>query len=118
MVDELLAERRAEADRETWSSCACARRSALLAHLRDEPGADVVAEAIASGRSSRRQSCRGIQPRRRSGGDPAKLAAELTKADYSMARSSSSRSRPLTHRRGRLRPLTRDAGSHSATERA
>ena len=71
--------------------------SALLAHLRDEPGADVVGEAIASGAVISTVNLAEVFSRVADrGGDPAKLALNSLKADYSMARSPSSRSRPLT----------------------
>jgi ribonuclease VapC len=86
--------------------------SALLAHLRDEPGADVVAEAIAGGavistvNLAEVFSC--VADR---GGDPAKLAAELTQSgllDGAITVESFTAADAIDA--GRLRPLTRDAG--------
>jgi ribonuclease VapC len=55
--------------------------SALLAHLRDEPGADVVAEAIASGAVISTVNLAEVFSRAADrGADPAKLAAELTQS--------------------------------------
>jgi PIN domain nuclease of toxin-antitoxin system len=86
--------------------------SALLAHLRDEAGADVVGEAIASGAVISTVNLAEVFSRvtdRR--GDPVKLAAELTQSgllDGAII------VEPFTAadaiETGRLRPLTRDAG--------
>lgn len=86
--------------------------SALLAHLRDEPGADAVAEAIAGGAVISTVNLAEVFSRVADRGeDPAKLAAELTQSgllDGAIA------IEPFTAadavEAGRLRPLTRDAG--------
>lgn len=86
--------------------------SALLAHLRDEPGADVVAEAIASGAVISTVNLAEVFSRVADrGGDPAKLAAELTQSGLL---DGAITVEPFTAADaidvGRLRPLTRDAG--------
>ena len=86
--------------------------SALLAHLRDEPGADVVAEAIASGAVISTVNLAEVFSRVADrGGDPAKLAAELTQSGLL---DGAITVEPFTAAdaidAGRLRPLTRDAG--------
>jgi PIN domain nuclease of toxin-antitoxin system len=86
--------------------------SALLAHLRDEPGADVVAEAIASGAVISTVNLAEVFSRVADrGGDPAKLAAELTQSGLL---DGAITVEPFTAadaiETGRLRPLTRDAG--------
>ena len=86
--------------------------SALLAHLRDEPGADVVAEAIASGAVISTVNLAEVFSRVADrGGDPAKLAAELTRSGLL---DGAITVEPFTAAdaidAGRLRPLTRDAG--------
>lgn len=86
--------------------------SALLAHLRDEPGADVVAEAIASGAVISTVNLAEVFSRvADQGGDPAKLAAELTQSGLL---DGAITVEPFTAAdaidAGRLRPLTRDAG--------
>ena len=86
--------------------------SALLAHLRDEPGADVVAEAIASGAVISTVNLAEVFSRVADrGGDPAKLAAELTRSGLL---DGAITVEPFTAadaiEAGRLRPLTRDAG--------
>jgi ribonuclease VapC len=86
--------------------------SALLAHLRDEPGADVVAEAIASGAVISTVNLAEVFSRAADRGeDPAKLAAELTKSGLL---DGAITVEPFTAAdaidAGRLRPLTRDAG--------
>lgn len=86
--------------------------SALLAHLRDEPGADVVAEAIASGAVISTVNLAEVFSRVADrGGDPAKLAAELTQSGLL---DGAITVEPFTSAdaidAGRLRPLTRDAG--------
>ena len=86
--------------------------SALLAHLRDEPGADVVAEAIASGAVISTVNLAEVFSRAADrGGDPAKLAAELTQSGLL---DGAITVEPFTAAdaidAGRLRPLTRDAG--------
>jgi ribonuclease VapC len=86
--------------------------SALLAHLRDEPGADVVAEAIAEGAAvSTVNVAEALSSEANRGTDPVKLAEELgnrglldgaltvypfTTADAIEA----ARLRPLTHAAG------------------
>jgi ribonuclease VapC len=85
--------------------------SALLAHLRDEPGADVVAEAIASGAVISTVNLAEVFSRVADrGGDPAKLAAELTRIGLL---DGAITVEPFTAAdaidAGRLRPLTRDA---------
>jgi ribonuclease VapC len=86
--------------------------SALLAHLRDEPGSDVVAEAIASGAVISTVNLAEVFSRVADrGGDPAKLAAELTQSGLL---DGAITVEPFTAAdaidAGRLRPLTRDAG--------
>jgi PIN domain nuclease of toxin-antitoxin system len=86
--------------------------SALLAHLRDEPGADVVAEAIASGAVISTVNLAEVFSRVADrGGDPAKLAVELTQSGLL---DGAITVEPFTAAdaidAGRLRPLTRDAG--------
>jgi ribonuclease VapC len=86
--------------------------SALLAHLRDEPGADVVAEAIASGAVISTVNLAEVFSRVADrGDDPAKLAAELTQIGLL---DGAITVEPFTAAdaidAGRLRPLTRDAG--------
>lgn len=86
--------------------------SALLAHLRDEPGADVVAEAIASGAVISAVNLAEVFSRVADrGGDPAKLAAELTQSGLL---DGAITIEPFTVAdaidAARLRPLTRDAG--------
>lgn len=86
--------------------------SALLAHLRDEPGGDVVAEAIASGAVISTVNLAEIFSRvADQGDDPAKLAAELTQIGLL---DGAITVEPFTAAdaidAGRLRPLTRDAG--------
>ena len=86
--------------------------SALLAHLRDEPGADVVAEAIASGAVISTVNLAEVFSRVADRGhEPAKLAAELTQSGLL---DGAITVEPFTAadaiETGRLRPLTRDAG--------
>jgi PIN domain nuclease of toxin-antitoxin system len=86
--------------------------SALLAHLRDEPGADVVAEAIAGGAVISTVNLAEVFSRVADrGADPAKLAAELTQSGLL---DGAITVEPFTAAdaidAGRLRPLTRDAG--------
>lgn len=86
--------------------------SALLAHLRDEPGADVVVEAIASGAVISTVNLAEVFSRAADrGDDPAKLAAELTQSGLL---DGAITVEPFTAAdaidAGRLRPLTRDAG--------
>jgi ribonuclease VapC len=86
--------------------------SALLAHLRDEPGADIVAEAIASGAVISTVNLAEVFSRVADrGGDPAKLAADLTQSGLL---DGAITVEPFTAAdaidAGRLRPLTRDAG--------
>jgi ribonuclease VapC len=86
--------------------------SALLAHLRDEPGADVVAEAIASGAVISTVNLAEVFSRAADRGeDPAKLAAELTQSGLL---DGAITVEPFTAAdaidAGRLRPLTRDSG--------
>ena len=86
--------------------------SALLAHLRDEPGADVVADAIASGAVISTVNLAEVFSRVADRGeDPAKLAAELTQSGLL---DGAITVEPFTAAdaidAGRLRPLTRDAG--------
>ena len=86
--------------------------SALLAHLRDEPGADVVAEAIASGAVISTVNLAEVFSRVADRGeDPAKLAAELTQSgllDGAITVAPFTAADAIDA--GRLRPLTRDAG--------
>ncbi len=86
--------------------------SALLAHLRDEPGGDVVAEAIAGGAVISTVNLAEVFSRVADrGDDPAKLAAELTQSGLL---DGAITVEPFTAAdaidAGRLRPLTRDAG--------
>jgi len=86
--------------------------SALLAYLRDEPGADVVAEAIAGGAVISTVDLAEVFSRVADRGeDPAKLAAELTQSGLL---DGAITVEPFTAAdaidAGRLRPLTRDAG--------
>jgi len=86
--------------------------SALLAHLRDEPGADVVIEAIAGGAVISTVNLAEVFSRVADRGeDPAKLAAELTQSGLL---DGAITVEPFTAAdaidAGRLRPLTRDAG--------
>jgi ribonuclease VapC len=86
--------------------------SALLSYLRDEPGADVVAEAIASGALISTVNLAEVFSRVADrGGDPAKLAADLTQSGLL---DGAITVEPFTVAdaidAGRLRPLTRDAG--------
>lgn len=86
--------------------------SALLAHLRDEPGGDVVVEAIASGAVISTVNLAEVFSRVADrGDDPAKLAAELTQIgllDGAIVVEPFTASDAIDA--GRLRPLTRDAG--------
>ena len=86
--------------------------SALLAHLRDEPGADVVGEAIASGAVISTVNLAEVFSRVADrGGDPAKLAAELTQnglLDGAITIEPFTAADAIDA--GRLRALTRDAG--------
>ena len=86
--------------------------SALLAHLRDEPGADVVAEAIASGAVISTVNLAEVFSRVADrGDDPVKLAAELTQSGLL---DGAITGEPFTAAdaidAGRLRSLPRDAG--------
>lgn len=86
--------------------------SALLAHLRDEPGAEVVAEAIANGAVISTVNLAEVFSRVADrGGDPTKLAAELTQSGLL---DGAITVEPFTAAdaidAARLRPLTRDAG--------
>jgi ribonuclease VapC len=86
--------------------------SALLAHLRDEPGGEVVAEAIASGAVISTVNLAEVFSRVADRGeDPAKLAAELTQIGLL---DGAITVEPFTAAdaidAARLRPLTRDAG--------
>ena len=86
--------------------------SALLAHLRDEPGADFVAEAIAGGAVISTVNLAEVFSRVADRGeDPAKLAAELTQSGLL---DGAITVEPFTTAdaidAGRLRPLTCDAG--------
>jgi PIN domain nuclease of toxin-antitoxin system len=86
--------------------------SALLAHLRDEPGGDVVAEAIASGAVISTVNLAEVFSRVAGRGeDPAKLAVELTQIGLL---DGAITVEPFTAAdaidTGRLRALTRDAG--------
>jgi len=86
--------------------------SALLAHLRDEPGADLVAGAIASGAVISTVNLAEVFSRVADRGeDPAKLAAELTQIGLL---DGAITVEPFTAAdaidAGRLRALTRDAG--------
>jgi ribonuclease VapC len=86
--------------------------SALLAYLREEPGADVVAEAIAGGVVISTVNLAEVFSRAADrGADPAKLAAELTQSGLL---DGAITVEPFTAAdaidTARLRPLTRDAG--------
>jgi len=86
--------------------------SALLAHLRDEPGADAVAEAIADGAVISTVNLAEVFSRAADRGeDPAKLAAELTQIGLL---DGAITVEPFTAAdaidTARLRPLTRVAG--------
>ena len=86
--------------------------SALLAHLRDEPGGDVVGEAIAGGAVISTVNLAEVFSRVADRGEaPAKLAAELTQSGLL---DGAITVEPFTVAdaidAGRLRPLTRDAG--------
>jgi ribonuclease VapC len=86
--------------------------SALLAHLRDEPGAEVAAEAIASGAVISTVNLAEVFSRVADrGGDAAQLAAELTQSGLL---DGAITVEPFTTadaiEAARLRPLTRDAG--------
>jgi ribonuclease VapC len=86
--------------------------SALLAHLRDEPGADVVAEAIASGAVISAVSLAEVFSRAADrGADPAKLADELTQSGL-LDGAITVEPFPVADAidAARLRPLTCDAG--------
>jgi ribonuclease VapC len=86
--------------------------SALLAYLREEPGADVVAEAIAGGVVLSTVNLAEVFSRSADrGADPAKLAATLTQSgllDGAIAVEpfTATDAIDVAH----LRPLTRDAG--------
>jgi ribonuclease VapC len=86
--------------------------SALLAHLQDEPGADVVGDAIAGGAVISTVNLAEVFSRFADrGGDPAKLAADLTHRgllDGAIAVEPFTAADAIDV--GRLRPLTRDAG--------
>jgi ribonuclease VapC len=86
--------------------------SALLAHLRDEPGADVVAEAVASGAAISAVNLAEVFSRAADrGADPPTLAAELTRVGLL---DGAITVEPFTAadaiETARLRPLTRVAG--------
>jgi PIN domain nuclease of toxin-antitoxin system len=86
--------------------------SALLAHLRDEPGADVVAEAVAGGAAISAVNLAEVFSRAADrGADPATLAAELTRIGLL---DGAITVEPFTAadaiEMARLRPLTRVAG--------
>jgi PIN domain nuclease of toxin-antitoxin system len=86
--------------------------SALLAYLREEPGADVVAEAIAGGVVISTVNLAEVFSRSADrGADPAKLAAKLTQSGLL---DGAITVEPFTTTDAidvaRLRPLTRDAG--------
>lgn len=86
--------------------------SALLAYLRDEPGADVVAETIADGASMSAVNLAEVLSRSADrGADPAKLAATLAEGGLL---NGAIAVEPFTTAdaidAARLRPLTRDAG--------
>jgi ribonuclease VapC len=86
--------------------------SALLAYLRDEPGADVVAEAIAGGVVISTVNLAEVFSRSADrGADPAKLAAKLTQSGLldgaiTVEPFTATDAIDVAH----LRPLTRDAG--------
>jgi PIN domain nuclease of toxin-antitoxin system len=86
--------------------------SALLAYLRDEPGTDVVAEAIADGAVISTVNLAEVFSRAADrGADPAKLAATLTQGGLL---GGAITVEPFTTAdaidAARLRPLTRNAG--------
>jgi ribonuclease VapC len=86
--------------------------SALLAHLRDEPGAEVVAEAVASGTAISAVNLAEVFSRAADrGADPATLATELTRIGLL---DGAITVEPFTAadaiETARLRPLTRVAG--------
>jgi ribonuclease VapC len=86
--------------------------SALLAYLREEPGADVVVEAIAGGVVISTVNLAEVFSRSADrGADPAKLAAKLTQSGLL---DGAITVEPFTATDAidvaRLRPLTRDAG--------
>lgn len=86
--------------------------SALLAYLREEPGADVVAEAIAGGVVISTVNLAEVFSRSADrGADPAKLAAKLTQSGLldgaiTVEPFTATDAIDVAH----LRPLTRDAG--------
>jgi ribonuclease VapC len=86
--------------------------SALLAYLREEPGADVVAEAIAGGVVISTVNLAEVFSRSADrGADPAKLAAKLTQnglldGAITVEPFTATDAIDVAH----LRPLTRDAG--------
>ncbi len=86
--------------------------SALLAYLRDEPGADVVAEAITGGVVISTVNLAEVFSRSADrGADPAKLAAKLTQnglldGAITVEPFTATDAIDVAH----LRPLTRDAG--------
>jgi ribonuclease VapC len=86
--------------------------SALLAHLRDEPGADVVGEAIAGGAAISTVNLAEVFSRSADrGADPQELAATLTRSgllDGAIAVEPFTAADAIDA--ARLRPLTRDAG--------
>lgn len=86
--------------------------SALLAYLREEPGADVVADVIASGAAISTVNLAEVFSRSYDrGADPAKLATRLTNSGLL---DGAITVEPFTVAdaidTARLRPLTRDAG--------
>lgn len=86
--------------------------SALLAYLREEPGTDVVAEAIAGGAVISAVNLAEVFSHSAArGADPAKLAAKLTQSGLL---DGAVTVEPFTAAdaidAARLRPLTRDAG--------
>lgn len=86
--------------------------SALLAYLRDEPGAELVAEAIADGVVISTVNLAEVLSRSADrGADPAKIAAKLTQSGLL---DGAITVEPFTTAdaidAARLRPLTRDAG--------
>jgi ribonuclease VapC len=86
--------------------------SALLAYLREEPGADVVAEAIADGAVISTVNLAEVFSRSADrGADPAKLSARLTQSGLldgaiTVEPFTATDAIDVAH----LRPLTRDAG--------
>jgi PIN domain nuclease of toxin-antitoxin system len=86
--------------------------SALLAYLREEPGANAVAEAIAGGAAISTVNLAEVFSRAADrGADPAKLAAKLTQSgllDGAITVEPFTTSDAIDA--ARLRPLTRDAG--------